>query len=480
MALTDQTISFTTQQVSSWVYNSEGAYGASSTLLSAVFEYNMYGGAATLSTVVFPYNMYGGAATLFGGVFGTEMYGGAATRDTTEFESPYIEADIIHYGEEAHADAAAIVLANNVVLMAAYPIESWGAESYSLNVIEPIGDITLGLDDSSSIIFNTNAPSGTIITLPSLPPNGARYTFINTNGSGIVIDSVVHSIKYHDELGSILTGYNASLNIQGAKLTLIADDNHNWIPILEQDVEYLGMFPEEIDGLSLWLDASDTSTLDTSTAYPDINRWDDKSGNGINLSQSATVRKPHIGTLVNGLNTVTFDGIDDFLVRTPAPFTGASGDFFAVIKHVGGGGRYYFGSYEDTSSWVDYLQIGNSATQNYIMVRRDAYNQFYTTEDPVSQTQLANWLSDGTSYSVYIDGEIRTFNIVGGSDDGKWFDYPVGLQNLSVGALGPRANGYTSSWYNGNVCEILYYDNKVLSDSERASISKHLIDKWGI
>jgi hypothetical protein len=61
----------------------------------------------------------------------------------------------------------------------------------------------------------------------------------------------------------------------------------------------------------LWLDAADASTITESGGA--VSQWNDKSGNGYNVSQGTGSAQPTTGTITrNGRNVISFDG-NDFL-----------------------------------------------------------------------------------------------------------------------------------------------------------------------
>ena len=70
--------------------------------------------------------------------------------------------------------------------------------------------------------------------------------------------------------------------------------------------------PADIAGLTLWLDASDTSTITESGGS--VSQWDDKSGNGYHVAQATAARQPTTGTrTINSLNVIDFDGSSDYI-----------------------------------------------------------------------------------------------------------------------------------------------------------------------
>lgn len=91
--------------------------------------------------------------------------------------------------------------------------------------------------------------------------------------------------------------------------------------------------PVEIDGLFGWYDGADIAALwqDDARTVPvtsdgDVSgAWDDKSGNAWYFTQSNSSKKPLYKVNVqNGLSSLYFDGLNDFLFRIlalPQPFT---------------------------------------------------------------------------------------------------------------------------------------------------------------
>lgn len=66
---------------------------------------------------------------------------------------------------------------------------------------------------------------------------------------------------------------------------------------------WLNFSPLELFPL-LWLDASDTSTITSSSNL--VSQWNDKSGYARNMTQATSVNQPTTGASVNGLNAITF------------------------------------------------------------------------------------------------------------------------------------------------------------------------------
>jgi len=83
---------------------------------------------------------------------------------------------------------------------------------------------------------------------------------------------------------------------------------------------------------ALWLDAADASTITESGGA--VSQWNDKSGNNRNFTQSTPSSRPaYTSAALNGLNTVTPDGSDDWMTG-PVIFSGNQPtDYFIIAAY---------------------------------------------------------------------------------------------------------------------------------------------------
>jgi hypothetical protein len=80
---------------------------------------------------------------------------------------------------------------------------------------------------------------------------------------------------------------------------------------------------------ALWLDAADAGTITTVSGA--VSQWNDKSGNGRNAIQATAANRPALTSAgLNGLDVLTFDGINDSLLATLSSGLSSSFAFFAV------------------------------------------------------------------------------------------------------------------------------------------------------
>jgi hypothetical protein len=92
---------------------------------------------------------------------------------------------------------------------------------------------------------------------------------------------------------------------------------------------------------SLWLDSADTSTITIISGA--ISQWNDKSGNSRNATQSTSTKRPIVvNSALNGLNGISFDGIDDYLeiLGYLAVNSAASNNTVIIVCESSGTTRY--------------------------------------------------------------------------------------------------------------------------------------------
>jgi len=93
--------------------------------------------------------------------------------------------------------------------------------------------------------------------------------------------------------------------------------------------------PDDIPNLTLWLDPSDTSTIQQMLGL--VSQLNDKSGNGNNLTQSTASQQPLTAVdTINGLNAIKFDGSDDSMTVTSpslAALTQGPYTWFFVVRY---------------------------------------------------------------------------------------------------------------------------------------------------
>lgn len=232
----------------------------------------------------------------------------------------------------------------------------------------------------------------------------------------------------------------------------------------------LAWLPSDIASLSLWLDASDTSSIVLATNTTSVTQLNDKSGNGRHVTQSTASKMPaSSATYINNLNVIDFDGVDDVLqislANHPLAASGSSAaDFSFIVVLRTGSTLTNNGTFVTGSSGTNLLTIkapngGGQAIMN--VGGTSGANQLAVSSFASSdQTFLAVFSNESTGKSIYKNGSLV------GSDTS-----PVAITaNTLLNFM---------NFYQGSLAEVLVV-NAALSQADRQLAEGYLAHKWGL
>jgi hypothetical protein len=137
-------------------------------------------------------------------------------------------------------------------------------------------------------------------------------------------------------------------------------------------VTYPGVFATPFSPLdlspTLWLDASDETTITESGGA--VSQWDDKSGNGYDLTQATGTYQPKTGTAtINSLNTMEFDALNSqYLGNSSVPFSGTSYTMFAVYEINPSDTTYIVSSFDTLGVYAYVATSGSGVTSLHAAV----------------------------------------------------------------------------------------------------------------
>jgi len=214
---------------------------------------------------------------------------------------------------------------------------------------------------------------------------------------------------------------------------------------------------------ALWLDAADIATITESSGS--VSQWDDKSGNGRNVTQGTGISQPTTNSVKqNGLNVLSFDGSNDFLSSANDALNFATIQLF-IVARSGTALRTIIGvphASTHVNPFFRYLLF--HAANNALNIRLNgtsslSANNLITT----GAAQLFKLESD--TGDAYGNG-VRFIDATGVS-----LTYP----NSTPLRIGANANGAEN--LNGIVAEVLIFDYG-LSISQTAQVNSYLNNKW--
>ena len=298
------------------------------------------------------------------------------------------------------------------------------------------------------------------------------HALLTGPSSGTVGVAFAETQDGQDTLGMFLDGVSV---VCIEKETAWADGTRfvqrgNWATWFTYTVEEFS--PDWLDGLVLWLDANAIEDLDDGEA---VAQWDDLSGNYNHAGQTDEARQPtYVVSGLDGMPVVQFDGIDDWMYASLDSIEFAATTLFAVTRV-----NSLAASSPDTGGRV------------YIVAFAVSGSGWHTTE---FKSTNGNWRGrtwDGTGKwvqgSAVVDNDWKLLSLTSENDDvidfweeGDWKgSTPVGTMLTGQDILAIGANGVPSGFLNGDIAEILIYD-QALSDGEREAVEQYLSSKWGL
>ena len=230
--------------------------------------------------------------------------------------------------------------------------------------------------------------------------------------------------------------------------------------------------PLSIAGLQLWLDASDSGTLYTdsagstpATADGDpVGRWADKSGNSNHTLQTDGTKKPLLKLNVqNARNGVRPDGVNDFLKSTTGGADASYTLFCVNIKRSGGRHMMVVSTGQEVTGKRRCLWHYDNSRIAFNGLSRDFSSTFSWDTGVTNIAQIKNTLSTVTITKDNLTPQQGSVTLVA---------------HTATDIFIASNNGTTENW-NGDLCEIIYY-NTIVSDDNISIISNYLNSKWSV
>lgn len=229
---------------------------------------------------------------------------------------------------------------------------------------------------------------------------------------------------------------------------------------------------------SLWLDASDTTTITASSGA--VSQINDKSGNGRHFSQGTAASQPETGTrTVNGLNSLdivlgdfmTYDAGSDAVDMSPL-------SLFVVVVYdaATAGGGAMFSARRSASGAYDYQ------SPNLLSFRNNSANlSSYVSGTLLTNPGIAYSNDVSLIYEVRADGTTSYHRVNGGIEYFASSSAPANMRYLRIGAgiSDTTTNIYSNGRFDGAFCECVMF-NENLSDADRLSVRRYLADKWAV
>lgn len=219
--------------------------------------------------------------------------------------------------------------------------------------------------------------------------------------------------------------------------------------------------PDDLASLSLWLDASDSSTITTTGGG--ISTWADKSSAGNDATQSINAKRPVvISSALNSLDVVEFDGSDDVLDVPDISTVNSDYTIVGVLKIDLGGTDNQNGFGADPNQLQSLRRV---AVDTHRIYTGAASLLGGTWADDVWIIRV-DILESVDNASMRVDGTNETLSAT-----------TFAQRTLEVPNIG--ASSIETAHFDGRFAEILVYtDSLSLSDTEK--VEGYLAHKWGL
>ena len=310
-----------------------------------------------------------------------------------------------------------------------YLAHKWGAKE-SLDPNHPYKNVAPIFASTASIDFNSTAP----LSIAENQPVGTVVGEFNVTGA--VADS-------HYTYSLVTPEFPSSLE-----------------PLLWLDSAYPN---------SLWQDINGTIAAEDNAS---IALWKDRSGNGFDVDQTNSTRRPTLKSTVSSLNSFTavaFDG--DYLSRSQD--LGISGNHDLSLVTVWSNARNSLQNYQHA------IHLGSPANNQAYGHSVSRYgspsigNHYWGSDFGTNVSNDKGTFITISSYDA--SASLDSFWINGTSAGNKSISLDLGTTQVTVGSrLDPYAEGIK-----GDIAEIILFDS-VIDAPQRHALESYLAYKWGL
>jgi hypothetical protein len=233
-----------------------------------------------------------------------------------------------------------------------------------------------------------------------------------------------------------------------------------------------GFIPTQVSGCALWFDATDSSTITLSSGS--LTQWNDKSGNGRNLTAVSGYANATVSSAFqNGLNVFNFSG--NGLYRTAGGAVVYPQDCYIVV------------ALKSTSAHVDVLGMGDTGNDNFNSLTFGEYSASRWHNGSSGFGRTPNCVSSTTETStsfLLMQWSIANNNFLlrrNGTQLVQTASYTYGFSNpsTSIFQIGFRHTNVTSANFSGYIGEIVVF-NSQLGTTQQQQVESYLAQKWGL
>ena len=317
------------------------------------------------------------------------------------------------------------------------------ASSANTGALTPIATTT-----TSNIVSVVYAPSTLYPYVKGSPKTTLTGTTASTTGiyvggpttpfNGSISEILVYETKLTDNQRNVVEGYLSK------KWSVALPSSHPFYSITPFNRAF-SLF--DIGTCSLWLDASDTSSMNST---PSVTSWSDKSGLGNTMTGSGTLSG----------NSMTFNGSTHGFSNTTYVFPYGAYTMFAVFSNTTAPGSLaYMNVIYATGG---YPAIGVYDVNKYVYASSVSGNQAALSPNvAASSNVLVSGIYAPSTFSPFVNGSNKT-----------------ALSGTTAAATGIYVGGPTNL-FNGSISELIIF-NSTLTTGQCQQVEGYLASKWNI
>lgn len=230
-----------------------------------------------------------------------------------------------------------------------------------------------------------------------------------------------------------------------------------------------GFNPKSINGLKLWLDATDATTITLNGNS--VSEWRDKSGNGFHFSQATANNQPSYTGTINGKSAIAFDGTNDGLDRNGVTNSGVAdttGACAFIVYEISGTDTQY-AALKTFTSGSGHDRFNTTTYHCYFRVQR------FANLSPAPPSSGKVLLTSSSNVS----GDTQVLRINGAAGPSQPCATTFAAWRTQQGGSGNWAVGYDASYLLGSIGEVIVVGRAVAS-TEIAAVERYLAEKWGV
>jgi hypothetical protein len=322
----------------------------------------------------------------------------------------------------------------------------------------------------------TNA-AATGMTLGDTDTAHPRQPWLGTVGEIIIFNSVIGTTERQQVEGYLAQKWGLTDSLPashpGRSTTLYRSD-YTKQNVMTARPYFTAFSPRQISGCALWLDAADSSTITMATG---VSQWNDKSGNGYNLTQGSTGSQPtRTGNLLNFVTNYNMN------IPQAAINNASTWSMFFAVNPIASVNWFMAKQRDGVNSYNIFstTQTGGpgpnayfTGLTNYLYVRMFNAGTLAASSAALtmSQLQILSFVYDGTNMLIYINGNLSS------TTAGSFaIQNDTSSTNFLLGQWFGNGTNYNS---NGNfqLGELIYFNSSLIA-TQRQRVESYLAQKW--